>query len=474
MKKVITTLFVLGISLFANSQNTNDDFQDFRQNMLNDFQGFRKNVLDNYSEFLNGIWKDYEIFTGRKAHPKPKPDVQPQKGNEDSQPSLQTIDPQNIKPAEPVVESKKPDPKPIVVPPTSTISFDWCGMTMMLPDAKISKNLDDINKESLVAYLKELDNTNITKDVLPQIRNVASDCNFNDWCVFLLVESYVKSIKANTNSNTRNIICWYMLASLGYDVRLSINEHNLFYLIPFQQLVYARTYIEIKGKSYYIWGEGEIDKNSGLITPEIPDAPGVAFNLIINEPLNIPYRAKKVSHSFQGRTLSVEVNENLIEVMRRYPQMPIPAYAISAGDNQMRKQVLAQMKEYVQGMDELKAANFILQFIQSFDYATDDEQFGYEKPFFIEELLYYPKCDCEDRAIFYYYLVTHILGNSVHLVSYPNHECTAVHFSTNIEADYYMYQGKQYVICDPTYVGATIGMCMPDYKNIKPEIEIVK
>ena len=116
----------------------------------------------------------------------------------------------------------------------------------------------------------------------------------------------------------------------------------------------------------------------------------------------------------------------------------------------------------------------MLQFIQSFAYATDNEQFGYEKPFFIEEILYYPKCDCEDRSIFYYFLVTKLLGNSVHLVSYPNHECTAVNFSQQLNVDSYIYQGKQYVICDPTYIGATIGMCMPDFRNVKPEIDVIK
>ena len=474
MRKTILILFALGISLFASAQNTNDEFESFRQNMLADYQGFRKSVIDSYSEFLNGIWKDYEVFSGRKSHPKPKPNVQPQRKDEEPEPLPQAIVPQNITPTEPAVEDKNPNVVPKIVSSPSTVSFDWCGMTMTLPDAKLVANLNNLNKESLVTYLNELDNSNIKKDVLPQLVNIASASNFNDWCIFLLVESYVKKIKANANCNTRNIVCWYMLVSLGYDARLALNGSTLFYLVPFQQLVYARRYIKIKNTSYYIWGEGLIDENSGLTTPEVPDDLGASFNLIMNRPIKIPYRAKKFSHTFDGKTLSVEVNENLIEVMKRYPQMPIPAYAISAGDSKMRSQVLTQMKEFVKGMDELNAANFILQFIQSFSYATDDEQFGYEKPFFVEESFYYPKCDCEDRAILYHYLVTQILGNSVHLVSYPNHECTAVHFSKDLKADHYIYDGKRYVICDPTYIGASIGMCMPDYKNIKPEIEIVK
>lgn len=463
------------MALSANAQEKEEeDFQTFRKNMLEGFQGFRKNILDDYATFLNGIWKDYEMLAGRRAKPSPKPDVQPRKKDNEPTPQPTPIVPDKVNPAEPVVEDIPNTPKPTVIPPIAMVSFEWCGMTMQLPEAKINGNLNELSKEGLVTYLEALNNSQLNKDVVPQIINIAKAFNFNDWCTFMLVESYVKKIKSNANCNTRNFICWYLLASIGFDARLSVNGKNLFFLIPFKQLVYAHSYIKINDIPFYVWGEGKIDDNEGLYTPEVPDGTGSAVNLVLTKPLNIPYRAKKFTHTFSGRTLSVEVNENLIQVMKQFPQIPIPAYAMSKGDGKARNQVLTQMKQFIQGMNELEAANFILQFIQSFDYATDDEQFGYEKPFFVEEILYYPKCDCEDRSIFYHFLITQLLGNSVHLVSYPNHECTAVNFSKQLNADSYIYEGKQYVICDPTYIGATIGMCMPDFKNVKPEIDLVK
>ena len=474
MRKGIVLFFIICITFNVRAQNSNDDFQSFRNRVLSDYQGFRKRVLDDYATFLNGIWNDYEVFTGRKPRTEPKPVVQPKKDEDEPKPEPQDIEPEEIVPVEPVVEDNQPTPRPSVRPPMTMVSFDWCGMTMHLPDAKISGNLNELSKESLGTYLEELNKSRLEKDVIPQIINVAKTCNFNDWCLFLFIESYVKKIKANANNNTRNFICWYLMASFNFDVRLSLNGKNLFYLVPFKQTVYSRSYIKINNKHYYLWGEGEFDKEAGINSPEIPENSGSSVNMVITKHLNIPYRAKKFTHTFSGHTLSVEVNENLIQVMKRFPLIPIPAYAMSKGDNNMRTQVLSQMKQFIHGMNELDAANFLLQFIQSFHYATDDEQFGYEKPFFIEEILYYPKCDCEDRSIFYYFLVTQLLGKSVHLVSYPNHECTAVNFSKQLNADSYMFQGKQYVICDPTYIGASIGTCMPDFKNVKPQIDIVK
>jgi len=468
----LSLLFLLIIS--ANAQNKPEDFQTYRKNMLGEFQGFRSKVLDDYAKFLDGIWNDYEMCTGTKIRPFPKPKEQPVKKNDDPKPIPQNIIPQNIIPTNPIAEDNVPTLSPIAVPSTTWLQVDWCGLNFKLPEANISGDLNQLTKNNLISYLEKVGNSNLVKTVMPQMVNIALAHNFNDWCLFLLVESYIKKIKSNANYNTRNFICWYILTGLGFDARLSVNGNNLFYLVPFKQLVYARSYIKINDKPYYIWGEGSIDENAGFSSPQVPDDVGNEINMVLTKPLKLPYLAKKYNHTFAGRTLSVEVNEHLIKVMKCFPQMQIPAYALSTGDNKMRSQVLIQMKEFIKGMNEFEAANFILQFIQSFEYSTDEEQFGYEKPFFIEETLYYPKCDCEDRSILYHYLITQLLGRDVHLVHYPNHECTAVNFSQKINADSYLYNGKQYVICDPTYIGASIGMCMPDYKNVKPEIDNIE
>jgi len=475
MKRIIVILFLsFHCMLQVDAQISKEDFQTFRNNMLTGYQNYRQNILDDYAKFLNGIWEEYEIFAGKKANPLPKPKEQPQIVKEEPKKEPISVVPEGIKPVKPVVENIPPETKPVTIPATPIIPVNWCGMEMQLPEVSIRENLHAVDKKSLASYWEMLDNTNLCKIVFPQMTNIATSCNFNDWCLYMLFESYVKRIKADADYNTRNFICWYLMVNYGYDARLTFNGTKLFYLIPFQQQVFARDFLTIKGEAYYLWGEGTPDKENRFSTPELPEKVGEPVNLVLLKPLNIPYRAKSFSHSFAGKTLNVNVNENLIQVMKRIPQMPVPAYAYSSGDSKLRAQLLNQMKQFINGMKELDAANFILQFIQSFEYATDKEQFGYEKPFFIEESLYYPKCDCEDRAVLYYFLVTQLLGRDVHLVHYPNHECTAVNFSKKLNADYYTHKGKQYVLCDPTYIGASIGMCMPDYRDVKPEIELVK
>lgn len=36
----------------------------------------------------------------------------------------------------------------------------------------------------------------------------------------------------------------------------------------------------------------------------------------------------------------------------------------------------------------------------------------------------------------------------------------------------YEYKGKKFYICDPTYIGAKIGKCMPSYAKESPQIEV--
>ena len=113
----------------------------------------------------------------------------------------------------------------------------------------------------------------------------------------------------------------------------------------------------------------------------------------------------------------------------------------------------------------------LLDFVQTaFDYATDQEQFGYERPLFGDESLYYPKNDCEDRSILFAILVRDLLGLDVVLVHWPGHLATAVHFPEEVDGDYFTVEGRRYTVCDPTYIGAGIGETMPQFQNDKANL----
>ena len=88
--------------------------------------------------------------------------------------------------------------------------------------------------------------------------------------------------------------------------------------------------------------------------------------------------------------------------------------------------------------------------------------------------LFYPYCDCEDRSILYSRLVRDLLGLDVILVYYPGHLATAVKFEEELKGDYIQLGTDKYLVCDPTYIGACIGMTMPDMDNNSAKVILLK
>ena len=166
------------------------------------------------------------------------------------------------------------------------------------------------------------------------------------------------------------------------------------------------------------------------------------------------------------------VNLNMIDFYRHYPQVDMAVYANAAIDEDFAERIEKNFRPMVQGKSTYDAVSALLNYMHyGFDYATDQEQFGYEKPFFCEENYFYSKNDCEDRSILFSRLVRNLLGLDVVLLDYPNHIATAVCFPEgNVQGDYYDVDGKRYVVCDPTYIGASIGMTQPAYRTTLAKI----
>lgn len=98
-----------------------------------------------------------------------------------------------------------------------------------------------------------------------------------------------------------------------------------------------------------------------------------------------------------------------------------------------------------------------------------DVVWGQDRAFFAEETLYYPYCDCEDRSILFSRLVRDLVGLDVALVYYPGHLATAVRFNEAVEGEGLIINGDKFIVCDPTYIGAPVGVQMPDLEYDKTQ-----
>ena len=475
MRKYFFILLLCSSSMMA--QNTNSDYQAFRKGVLDNYGSFRKTVLENYAKYLQGVWDEYEQFKGIKRDHEPKPSIVP-KADVKPQDVTPIQSAPEVKPTVQPVPTDNPIPvKPIAPCTLPNMSFPFYGMKLSTVLCH-AQTIDGIEHQAIAKAWDAYRQDRVMKDVLLSLQSLAMAYDLNDWFIFELVRNYTEALCKNHESKT--VLQHFLLVNMGYDVRLASCGNQLLLLVPFSQQVYERSYLVIDGKKYYVFDDHSTSKiqNVGVYTCRLPNETDKGRNIDLTiRGGNIGIKTG-VAHRFSmsdGKiSLQGFVDEGTMEAIRRYPQMDIPFYAMSTIDSNFHQSLLAQVNEQIRGCSEKEAVARILHFVQyAFDYATDREQHGYEKPYFIEENFYYPKNDCEDRAILFAFLVHNLLGLDVHLVQYPGHECTAVNFSTTqMNGDGYMYKGKAFYICDPTFIGASIGQCMPGYRNVKPTVEL--
>lgn len=300
-----------------------------------------------------------------------------------------------------------------------------------------------------------------------------------DWAVFQFAKSVaVQLFPSKRNEQAVAAVC--LLNRLGYKARVGRSGDETVCMLPICGMVYGASYYSIDGMKYYGFS---MDANSSCVrncSTYASDYPGAtkSFDLNIYRPMRLDYSPadRTFVSAFRGDTAEIQVNANLIDLYANYPWTTLDVYANAQPDPRWVSEMEKVLEPMLRGKSEREQVGTILSYVQrSFHYATDQDQFGKEKYFFCEENYYYPSNDCEDHAILFSFLVRHFLSLDVVLLDYPNHVAAAVCFTDpEAEGDAVTYNGRRYIVCDPTYFGAGIGRTMPGYEDKSVEIVELK
>ncbi|MDE6611328.1 MAG: hypothetical protein K2K22_02090, partial [Muribaculaceae bacterium] len=310
------------------------------------------------------------------------------------------------------------------------------------------------------------------KPLLSDLKELRDNGLNNDWALFSFVSDTADRL---ATGNSRKVLAQFLLNQLGYRARVAIvpSENRLaLYIAPDVQL-YGVIFVDLNGIRYY---DIEAKKPySFYMCPKEAPAAKAKIDMHIARTPAFDTATRSAVRKGTGKSAAMQVSatvpEALIDYYSRIPQCDYSVYANATVDPAFKSKVLADLRPAIAGKSETEAAALLLDYVQhAFEYATDGDQFGYEKPFFVEELYYYPKCDCEDRSVFYRFLVRELLGLDVVLLEYPNHIATAVRFNSTVGGDCVSIGGRNYTVCDPTYIGAGIGMAMPSFKNVAAKV----
>jgi hypothetical protein len=271
-----------------------------------------------------------------------------------------------------------------------------------------------------------------------------------------------------------------MLVKSGYLVRIGYEGKRVALLIATDNKMYGLPYFYPEGTEQTFYSIS-LDNYTKPLTGNLfiykDDYPGSSklIDLSISETPTISSSSinKILEINIAGLDYSIPISyeKSLIDFFEYYPQTDLGVYFSAPMSNDASEKLLVELNPLIKGKDEVDAANFLLHFVQyATKYKIDEEQFKREKPFFPEESLHYEFSDCEDRAVLFSYLVTNLLGLEVVGIDYPDHVAAAVCFTGEVDGSYFEQNGKKYIVCDPTYLGAGVGVCMPEYKNVKGDI----
>ena len=479
---MVALLCLVGVQLSTQAQSFDDykkrvqsEFDQYKSNKDREFKEYRDRINAEFAEYMRQAWP---AFRSKPAEPvpdspePPKPVVKDPEREPSNDPVpfdrvIPALDP--ITPPQPFVPLPDPGPGPQPAKPQAGFSFSYYGATFRVPlEEKHRFSLAGIGENDVADGWETLSSDNYLP-VIAQCLLYRDNLQLGDWGYVYFVEQMTTAFFSAKQQNEARLMQMYILTQSGYKVRLARVDERLALLLSSKDRIYGYSYLTIDQITYYLFEPTTEPMTINVFNREFPKEQD--FSLLMAALPLLPFDGSKQRHLHSDYTPSldveVSVNRNLIAFFNDYPlSSHWNFYANASLSEDAKMQLYPALQNVLAGKSKPASANILLHFVQTaFDYATDDEQFGMERPLFADEMLYYPYSDCEDRAILYSILVRELLQLPVVLLHYPGHLATAVCFDTDVPGDHLLVDGRRYVVCDPTYINANIGEAMPQFKQ---------
>ncbi|MBC8044022.1 MAG: hypothetical protein IAF08_11335 [Rhizobacter sp.] len=327
-----------------------------------------------------------------------------------------------------------------------------------------------------------------------QLSHISDKLAFSDWLRFKLATETAKKIwKPNSDRVLGSIA---ILRAMGYNAvgvqQMPSGDWGL--AIEITQKVYFATSFSKAEHKYCIYNlslsamdrlsdtqkstilyDANIDAN-GLPKPAAASLKPVDLADAGAPLLPESTERKTLQWTFESQAykLPVEINKNLLKYFADYPQVDLDVYfkqpVGSAAKTKVVDALGAMLKE--KKLSGESAINFLLAFChKAFMYQDDAKTLRGEHSNFVEETLVSNRSDCEDRTILLSALVRDLLGYNAVGLEFDNHVALAVEVPNVNSKDgtAYKYGGANYISCDPSFIGGSLGDVQPSYKGVTPK-----
>lgn len=476
-KSFLLISLLFGLSMFTSSAQTDDfyaQYEKFSKHAKAEYEDYRAQCNAEYVKFLERAWKEYKVLP---SIPRPKDEVVPptiMPRQDKNKKQAKEIPIENVvspilslpqpKPISPIYENDKVEEK--------NFSFSYMGTTC---EVRLPKDLNirmSGCESCMIATIWKQLATNAMDNTIRDFLALRLKMQLCDWAYLNLIDTFAKAFCGHGNEAV--IMAAFIYSQSGYKMRLGRDCEKLYLLYGSKHGIYEKGYIVIEGINYYPLD----DKVERMEISDFSFPQEQSMSLYIENAQKFTIRPsakrKLASEQYHDVTIDSQVNLNLIQFYNTYPSSEVNGnfmtrwkmYADTPMDESVSQMLYPDIKNKIEGLSDVQAVNQILNWVQTaFQYEYDDKVWGHDRAFFAEETLYYPYCDCEDRAILFTRLVRNLLGLKCILVYYPGHLASAVCLKQQVNGDYISLDGDVYTICDPTYIGAPVGITMPEMDN---------
>ena len=476
-KSFLLISLLFGLSMFTSSAQTDDfyaQYEKFSKHAKAEYEDYRAQCNAEYVKFLERAWKEYKVLP---SIPRPKDEVVPptiMPRQDKNKKQAKEIPIENVvspilslpqpKPISPIYENDKVEEK--------NFSFSYMGTTC---EVRLPKDLNirmSGCESCMIATIWKQLATNAMDNTIRDFLALRLKMQLCDWAYLNLIDTFAQAFCGHGNEAV--IMAAFIYSQSGYKMRLGRDCEKLYLLYGSKHGIYEKGYIVIEGINYYPLD----DKVERMEISDFSFPQEQSMSLYIENAQKFTIRPsakrKLASEQYHDVTIDSQVNLNLIQFYNTYPSSVVNGnfmtcwkmYADTPMDESVSQMLYPDIKNKIEGLSDVQAVNQILNWVQTaFQYEYDDKVWGHDRAFFAEETLYYPYCDCEDRAILFTRLVRDLLGLKCILVYYPGHLASAVCLKQQVNGDYISLDGDVYTICDPTYIGAPVGITMPEMDN---------
>jgi len=490
-------------------QQQQSGFDQFKKDKQDEYDAYRKRVNDEFAELMRKKWEAFPVHEAEKPkdektvppvvynEPDPTPTPQPKPKEEERTRPKEDITPapkpkEDVKPVEIAVKPKvvvvpapQPTPDPIapVKPkedPYKKVSIGYFG-TIITIGFPMNDNLKihALEENAIADAWQQLSDSryDITVSTALNARKANALC---DWAYMNMLQAAAEKQYGKTNEAV--LMQAFLMTQSGYRIRLGMSDTKLYMLVASLYDIFHMRYYTIDGTKFYNIS-GEKDVKMRITNANFGKEKSLSLQMTKLPQLNSESTPKRTLTSRKGVTASVSVNKNMIDFFNTYPQACFngdqttrwAAYANTPMEKALKDLLYPPLKKTITGMSEKDAVGILLNWVQTaFEYGYDDKIWGGDRAFFAQETLYYPYCDCEDRAILFSRLIRDLVGLDVVLLYYPGHLAAAVAFNDEVKGDYLSYKNHKYVVCDPTYINAGVGKTMPGMNNQEAQVIALK